>query len=147
MDLKKYLTLAGRSGIFRSVAQTKNGLIVESLVEKNRFAVGFVDKASFINDIGIFGYNEDIPMNSVMEKIYAKESGGPAINPKSPDAELRRYFSEVLPEYNKEKVFVSDIRKVLTWYNILQSQGLLIPGEESKGEDYKNSKNKIHDKE
>ncbi|MFA4852200.1 MAG: DUF5606 domain-containing protein, partial [Bacteroidales bacterium] len=125
MDLKDIMSISGKGGLFRSIAQTKNGLIVESLVDKKRFPVYASDKVSSLEDVSIFTKDKDIPLKDVMDLIFKKESGGHCIDPKSDDAKLKKYFEEILPDYDKERVYMSDIRKLFLWYNLLQSLGLL----------------------
>jgi len=134
MDLKDIMSISGKGGLFKSIAQTKNGVIVESLVDKKRFPVYVSDKASALEDISIFTKDKDIPLKDVMDLIFKKESGGPCIDAKLDDAKLKKYFEEVLPDYDKERVYASDIRKLFTWYNLLQSMGLLKMEEEKKDE-------------
>ncbi len=135
MDLKDIMSISGKGGLFRSIAQTKNGLIVESLVDKKRFPVYVSDKVSALEDIRIFTKDKDIPLKDVMDLIFKKESGGNCIDPKSDDVKLKKYFEEVLPDYDKERVYMSDIRKLFLWYNLLQSLGLLKLEEEEKKEE------------
>ena len=134
MELKDIMSVSGKSGLFKSIAQTKNGLIVESLIDKKRFPVYISDKVSALEDISIFTNDKDIPLTEVVELIFKKESGGKCIDPKSDDVKIRKYFEEVLPDYDKERVSISDIRKLFTWYNLLQSQGLLKLDDISKEE-------------
>jgi hypothetical protein len=137
MDLKDIMSISGKSGLFKTVAQTKNGLIVESIVDKKRFPVYISDKVSALEDISIFTNNKDLPLKEVIDMIFKKENGGQCIDPKIDDAKLKKYFEEVLPDYDKERVYVSDIRKLFTWYNLLQSHGLLKMEEEKKDDEQK----------
>ena len=132
MDLNDILSISGKSGLYRSIAQTKNGLIVESLVDKKRLPVYVSDKVSSLSDISIFTNEKDIPLKDVMDLIYKKESAGPCIDSKSDDKKLKKYFEEIIPDYNKEKVYVSDMRKMFGWYNFLHAQGLLKLEEKEK---------------
>jgi hypothetical protein len=125
MDLKDILSISGKSGLFKNVAQIKNGAIVESLIDKKRFPVYMSDKVSSLEDISIFTSDKDVLLKDVMDIIYKKESGGPCIEPKSDDAKLKKYFEEILPNYDRERVYASDIRKLFTWYNALHAAGLL----------------------
>jgi hypothetical protein len=134
MDLKDFLSISGKSGLYKNVAQTKNGIIVESLTDKKRFPVYVSDKVSSLEDISIFAIDKDVLLKDVMDLIYKKESGGPCIDPKADDAKLKKYFEEVLPDYDKERVYVSDIKKLFTWYNYLQTAGLLKLEEAKKEE-------------
>lgn len=139
MDLTGILSLSGKSGLFKSIAQTKNGLIVESLIDKKRFPAYVSDKVSSLEDICIFTADEDLPLKDVFELIYKKEQGKACIDHKSNDAELKKYMEEVLPAYDKERVYVSDMRKLFMWYNLLVEHGLLVPEEkeETKAEEKK----------
>jgi len=143
MELKDIMSVSGKSGLFKSIAQTKNGLIVESLIDKKRFPVYISDKVSALEDISIFTNDKDIPLTEVVEKIYKKESGGKCIDPKTDDAKIRKYFEEVLPDYDKERVYISDIRKLFTWYNLLQSHDLLKLDDEKKDEVNEKEKEQI----
>ena len=134
MDLSKIMSVSGKSGLFMSIGQTKNGLIVESLIDKKRFPVYVSDKVSALEDISVFTTDKDIPLKDVFKKIFEKENGKPCIDPKSDDAKIRAYLAEVLPDYDKERVYVSDMRKMLSWYNLLQSLNMLKFDEEVKEE-------------
>jgi hypothetical protein len=136
MDLKDILSISGKSGLFKNVAQIKNGAIVESLTDKKRFPVYSYDKVSSLEDISIFTADKDVLLKDVMDIIYKKENGGPCIDPKSDEAKLRKYFEEILPNYDKERVYASHIRKLFTWYNDLHAVGLL-KLEEAKPEEAK----------
>jgi hypothetical protein len=126
MKLKDILAISGYPGLYKFLSQTKNGIIVESLIDKKRFPAYASAKVSALEDVAIFTTTGETPLKEVLSKIYEKEQGGPAINPKTvTNDELKAYFSSVLPEYNSEKVYVSDIRKVLLWYNLLQQLDLL----------------------
>lgn len=134
MDLSKIMSVSGKGGLFLSIGQTKNGLIVESLIDKKRFPVYVSDKVSTLEDISVFTSDKDVPLKDVLKKIYEKEKGGPCIDPKSNDAKLKAYFTEILPDYDKERVYVSDMRKMFMWYNLLQSMDMLKFEEEKKEE-------------
>lgn len=135
MILKDILAISGEGGLFRFIAQGKNSIIVEHLETKKRLAAHGTAKVSSLEDISIFTETEDVPLSEVFNKIYDKENGGAAIDHKSSGAELTLYFEEVLPEFDKERVYTSDIKKLLSWYNILQKLDLLKredPAEEEK---------------
>lgn len=134
MDLSKIMSVSGKSGLFLSIGQTKNGLIVESLTDKKRFPVYVSDKVSALEDISVFTSDKDVPLKDVLKKIFEKENGGQCIDAKSDDAKLKAYFTEILPGYDKERVYVSDMRKMFAWYNLLQSLDMLKFEEEKKEE-------------
>ena len=135
MNLKDILAISGYPGLYKFLSQTKNGIIVESLIDKKRFPAYASAKVSALEDVAIFTTTGETPLKEVLLKIYEKEQGGPAINPKaSTNDELKAYFLSVLPEYNSEKVYVSDIKMVLLWYNLLQQLNMLNLPEEEKEE-------------
>lgn len=125
MNLKGIISISGMPGLYKVVAQSKSGLIVESLIDKKRVPAYSTYKISSLDDISVFSTTEDIPLKSVMRKIYDKQNGAPAIDSKSPDDELKKYFESVIPEYDKERVHLSDIKKIIGWYNLLQKNDLL----------------------
>ena len=131
MDLSGIISIAGMSGLYKVIAQIKNGFIVESLIDKKRVPAYSTNKVSALDDVNIYSTGDDVPLKDVFQKIYDKESGGPAIDHKSPDVELKKYFKEVFPEYDEERVYISDIKKVINWYNLLHKEGLLEKKEET----------------
>ncbi len=143
MNLKELLAIAGYPGLFKFVSQAKNGIIVESLIDKKRMPAYASTKVSALEDIAIFTENAEVPLGEVFSKIFEKESGGLAPDPKaSPDA-LLAYFELILPEFDRKKVYVSDIKKVLTWYNILHGLNLLNLPDEIKEEEKKEAEEPV----
>ena len=132
MDLSGIITIAGYSGLYKVVAQSKNGVIVESLIDKKRMPAYSHYRISALEEISIFGVSDDIPLKDVMQKIMDKEKSAAAIDSKSDMKELKSYFEAVLPEYDKDRVHDSDIKKVIGWYNLLQKNDLLKAKEEEK---------------
>jgi hypothetical protein len=135
MVLKDILAISGEHGLFKFLAQGKNAIIVEHLETKKRSSAYGSAKVSSLEDIAIFTDKEDMPLSKVFDLIHEKENGGQAPDPKADPAELTRWFENILPEYSKNKVYASDIRKVAQWYNILHKLGLLIKEEPEKTED------------
>ena len=126
MDLKEIITVTGRPGLYKIVSKAKNNIIVESLFETNkRIPVYPSDKMNNMEDISIFTNDADVSLKSIFKSIFEKENGGPSINHKADEKSLRAYFEEILPDYDRDRVYVSDIRKLFNWYNILQSQNIL----------------------
>lgn len=123
--LKGILSISGQSGLYKMVAEAKNHIIVESLDTKKRMPVYSTVKVSALEDIAIYTLNEDLPLKEVFKSISDKENGGVAISPKVSGKELKTYFESVVPEYDKDRVYVSDIKKVILWYNTLQEKELL----------------------
>lgn len=123
--LKDILSISGYGGLFKYVSQARNGIIVESLEDQTRMHAHASAKVSALDDISIFTETEDISLKSVLKLISEKENGKEAISHKSSNDELKKYFETVLPAYDKERVYVSDIKKVVNWYNILLKHNLL----------------------
>jgi hypothetical protein len=126
MILKDILAISGEPGLFKFIAQGKNAIIVEHLETKKRSTAYGTAKVSSLEDIAIFTEKEDMPLGKVFDLIHEKENGGPTIDSKSDTAKLKVWFEGILPEYSKDKVYASDIKKVAQWYNILQNLNLLV---------------------
>jgi hypothetical protein len=126
MNLKDILSISGKPGLYKNVAQSKSGVIVESISDGKRFPVFANDKISSLEEISIFTTGDDIPLKEVLKQIFENEKGGATADPKSTDKALREYFKTVVPEYDEDRVYVSHIRKILVWYNLLQSHNLLV---------------------
>jgi hypothetical protein len=123
--LKGILSISGQSGLFKMVAESKNNIIVESLDTLKRMPVHSTSKVSALEDIAIYTENGDVPLKDIFKLISDMEDGGSAISPKSSGNELKAYFEKIVPEYDKDRVYISDIKKVILWYNTLQQKGLL----------------------
>lgn len=123
--LKDILSISGYGGLFKFISQGRTGIIVESLEDQKRMNASATAKISALEDIAIFTDTEDVALKDVFKAISEKESGGASINHKSSANELKDYFAEILPEYDRDRVYVSDIKKVVNWYNILQKLELL----------------------
>jgi len=125
MALKDILVISGQSGLFKYISKGRNNVIAENLSDGKRLAVSATAKMSKLEDITIFTKEDDnVFLREVLKKIQVKENGGIALSHKSPDAELKKYFEEVFPEYDRERVYMSDIRKIVQWYNLLTELGL-----------------------
>ncbi len=119
MKLEKVIAISGKPGLYEIISQSKSGIIVESLTDKKRFPVNSLHNISTLNDIAIYTYEAEVPLKKVFLNIHEKEDGKNSIDPKSGKNELLAYFSEVLPNYDEERVYASNIKKVLSWYNAL----------------------------
>jgi len=124
MVLKDILVISGQGGLFKYISQGRNSVIVEGLTDQKRTTIPATTKISMLEDIAVFTEKDDIPLREVFRKIQEKEGGGAAIPHKSPDAELKKYFAQALPDYDKDRVYVSDIRKMVLWYNMLRDMGI-----------------------
>lgn len=125
MNLEKILSIAGKPGLYALKVQTRTGFLAESLVDGKKISVGLKINVSLLSEISIYTFNEEKPLTQVMRSIAIKENEGAAISHKEDNAKLVAYFAEILPEYDSERVYPSDIKKVLSWYNLLQSKGLV----------------------
>lgn len=119
MDLSKILSISGKPGLYRHIGHSKTGIVVESVTDGKRSSAFASDQISTLTDISIYTTVEDVKLEEVFKAIYKKESGKVSISDKSSSKELKAYFEEVLPDYDKERVYISDIKKVIKWYNIL----------------------------
>jgi hypothetical protein len=142
MILKDILAISGEPGLFKFIAQGKNAIIVEHLETKKRSSAYGSAKVSSLEDIAIFTEKEDLPLGKVFDLIHEKENGGPAIDSKADSGKLKAWFEGILPEYSKDKVYTSDIKKVAQWYNILHNLNLLIKEEPEKATEEKAAEEK-----
>jgi hypothetical protein len=131
IDLSGIISITGQPGLYKIVAQSKNGIIVEGLSDKKRTNVYASTKVSTLSDISMFTTGDDKPIEEIITAIYEKEKGGPAVDAKASDKEVEAYFSSILPDYDKERVYVSNMRKLINWYNTLQATGSLKEKEEN----------------
>lgn len=135
--LKEILSITGKPGLYKLVSQGKNMLIVESLLDGSRMPAFAKDKAVSLGDIAIFTETAEVTLGEVLEKVKEKEKGAKcSIDPKSDNDVLRKYLGEILPDFDRDRVYPSDIRKLLNWYNILVNSNLtdFIAKEESTQE-------------
>ena len=128
--LKGILSIAGHGGLFKLVAEAKNNIIVESLSTKKRMPAYSSSKISSLEDIAIFADSGDIPLKDIFKNIHELEDGGASIDPKSSNNDLKAYFAKVLPDYDRERVYVSDMKKVVMWYNELHNNDMVVFEEE-----------------
>ena len=139
--MKDILSITGQPGLFRIVSRNSKNLIVESLINGKRFPAFSTNKILSLEDIAIFTDTTEVPLKEVFKKIAEKEDSKPSIDPKSSSDVLKGYFAQVLPEYDKDRVYVSDIKKVIQWYNLLQEKDML-----NFDEDETNSEEKQEEK-
>lgn len=125
MELSKILSIAGKPGLYKHIAQSKTGIVIESVVDGKRTSAFASEQISTLNDISIFTNDEDVKLEDVFKSMFEKEDGKKAISPKSSADEVKAYFAKVLPDYDKERVYVSDIKKVIKWYNTLVENNIL----------------------
>lgn len=134
MKLSEIIAVQGMSGLYKTVVQAKNSVIVESLGDKKRMPIYASQRVNSLEAISVYCQDKDIPLAEVFKKIAEKENKGPALDHKSSEADMIKYFGEVLPDFDKERVHTSDIRKMLMWYNILQKNNMLDIEDETAAE-------------
>ncbi len=123
MEFSKIIAVSGKPGLFEILSQTKTGVIVKSLLDGKRAPITATHNVSLLENIAIFTYEEDVPLADIFENIAKKEAGKEAISHKESANKLTAYFSEILPDYDEDRVYTSNIKKVLQWYNILVNAG------------------------
>lgn len=131
MDLSKILSIGGKPGLYKMIGQTKTGFIVESMADGKRMPAFPSQQVSVLEEISIYTSGEDMPLREVFQRIYEKESGGSAPDHKADTGVITAYFEKVVPEYDRDMVRQSDMRKVLRWYNELLDGGIIGPEEDS----------------
>ena len=135
MELKDFISVAGKSGLHTIVGKSKNNVIVESLKDKKRFPIFNTNKISALSDISIYTYDEEILLSEVFDRIQKKYQKDAAISHLEKGDELRKVFEELIPNYDQEQVYNSDIKKVFQWYNILHETNNLIQEESNEEPD------------
>ena len=125
MSLDKILSISGKPGIYELKTQTRSGFVAESLLDGKRITVGIRHNVSILSEIAIYTLSKEMPLREVLQKIKEKENGEQTINHKVSKDELEEFFFGVVPDYDEDRVYASDIKKVVQWYNILQAKDML----------------------
>ncbi|MCZ8146097.1 DUF5606 domain-containing protein [Flavobacterium sp.] len=125
MKIDKILAISGKPGLYELKIQTRSGFVAESLLDGKRITVGLRSNVSLLSEISMYTYTEEKPLVEVLRAIAQLENEGPALSHKEDNAKLIAYFETVLPDYDQDRVYASDIKKVLNWYNILQAKGMV----------------------
>lgn len=126
MSLEKVLSISGKPGLYKLIAQTRGGFVAESLIDNKRISVSIQNNVSVLSEIAIYTLTEEVPLSQVLDKIKNKEAGKPAsVKPKDSKDKLEEYFFDVLPDYDEDRVYASDIKKIIQWYNLLQQHNML----------------------
>ena len=124
MSLEKIISVAGKPGLFQILTQTRTGVLAQSLIDGKKITVSARENVSLLSEIAIYTLTEEMPLGQVFQKILDHLSGAAALSHKSSKDELEAFFFEVLPEYDEDRVYASDIKKVVQWYNLLVDKGL-----------------------
>lgn len=137
MSLDKIMSISGKPGLYKVLTQTRNGAIVESLLDNKRLNVNIHSNVSILSEIAIYTIHEEKPLAEIFESIKQKENGQQtSISHKDSKDALEEYFFNILPDYDEDRVYASDIKKVIQWYNLLQKNDLLPSAStENKGSD------------
>ncbi len=126
MNVEKILSIAGKPGLFELKVQTRSGFLAESLLDGKKITVGLRSNVSLLSEISMYTYSTEKPLVEIMRAIAVKENEGPTpVSHKDDNDKLVAYFKEILPDYDEDRVYASDIKKLINWYNILQSKGLV----------------------
>lgn len=139
IKLKDILSISGKGGLFRYIAQARNGIVVESIEDNKRHVAAATARVSSLEDIAIFTEDEEVPLADIFFMIHEKTDGKETLSHKSPTAELKAFFEELVPEYDQDRVYVSDIKKVFQWYNQLHSHNMLEVVEKEDTDDKEDS--------
>ena len=134
--LKEILSVSGKSGLFKLISQGKNMFVAESLVDGKRIPVYARDKVVSLGDISIYTDSEEVSLSVVLTNVKTKENGMVVeIKPNIESSELRTWFELVLPNFDRDRVYPSDIKKIMNWYNLLINAGITDFTEDSKNEE------------
>ena len=133
MNLEGIIAITGKAGLFKLISQGKNAVIVKNLIDEKRLPITARHQANTLEEIGIYTYDDTKPLSEIFDDIAKKEDCKQAISHKSSKNDLTNYFREILPNYDEERVYISDMKKVIQWYNTLQTVGLIeLPEKEKK---------------
>lgn len=119
MEFSKIIAVSGKPGLFKILSQTKTGVIVQSLADGKRMPITATHNVSLLENIAIYTYETEVPLAEIFNTMAEKSGGKEAISHKASAKELTTYFSEILPDYDAERVYTSNIKKVVQWYNTL----------------------------
>ena len=125
MNVEKILAIAGKPGLFELKVQTRTGFVAESMIDGKKITVGMKSNVSLLSEISMYTYEEEKPLAEILRAIAVKENEGATISHKEDNDKLLAYFVQIVPNYDQDRVYPSDIKKVLNWYNILQAKGLV----------------------
>ena len=142
IKLKDILSISGKGGLFKYIAQARNGIVVESIDDHKRHVAATTARVSSLIDIAIFTHDEEVPLADIFFMMHGKAEGKESLSHKSSSQELKSFFEELVPDYDDERVYISDIKKVFQWYNQLHSHDLLevVEKEEEESSDSDDSK-------
>ena len=135
MQLEKIISISGKPGLYKLISQLKSGFIVEDVLTKKKASISNSSQVSLLDNIAMFTFDKEVPLFEVFENVAKNNDFKETISHKSTDAELRAFMLESLPDYDTERVYVSDIKKLAQWYNILNKAGYITPESFVKAEE------------
>lgn len=127
MQLEKIISISGKPGLYKLVSQLRNGFIIEDVTSKKKVSIGNSSQVSLLDNIAMFTFDKEVPLFEVFENIAKQNDYKETLSHKSADADLRSFMEKALPDYDTERVYISDIKKLAQWYNILQKAGYITP--------------------
>ena len=125
MSIERILSITGKPGLYELKLQTRTGFVAESLIDGKKITVGLRSNVSLLSEISIYTNDGEIKLAEVFANIAKKENDGAAISHKESNDVLLNYFREILPNFDQDRVYVSDIKKVINWYNLIQAKGYI----------------------
>ena len=134
MQLEKIISISGKPGLFKLISQLRNGFIIEDVTTQKKISISNTSQVSLLDHISMYTFDSEVPLFDVFENIAKKEDYKATISHKASPEELRSFMAEVLPNYDVERVYDSDIKKLAQWYNILQKAGYITPNSFVKAE-------------
>ena len=135
MQLEKIISISGKPGLYKLISQLKNGFIIEDVLTKKKVSISNSSQVSLLDNIAMFTFDKEVPLFEVFENVAKNSDYKETISHKSTDAELREFMTQSLPDYDHERVYVSDIKKLAQWYNILHKAGYITPESFVKAEE------------
>ena len=127
MKLEKIISISGKPGLYRLVSQLRNGFIIEDIINKKKVSIGNSSQVSLLDNISMYTLDKEVPLFEVFENIAKNSDYKETISHKSPDNELRDFMATALPQYDADRVYISDMKKLAQWYNILNKAGYTTP--------------------
>ena len=137
MNVEGIINVAGKPGLYKVISKSNNTVIIESLIDKKRSPIYSHNQANLLEEIGIYSYEDTTSLSVIFDFIASKENGNKCLSHKSEKNNLLNYFREIMPDYDEERVYYSDIKKVIQWYNLMHDTGLIIMEKKEKKKEKK----------
>ncbi|MDD4819297.1 MAG: DUF5606 domain-containing protein [Flavobacteriales bacterium] len=125
MKLTNILAISGKPGLYKLLGRTRGGVIVESIAEKKRMPISATNSISALEEIAMYTDTDELPIREIMRRIAEKENNGAAPSAKADPKELREYFAQIVPDFDRDRVYDAHIKKLIQWYNILQAADMV----------------------